>query len=151
MDLGVYPISFTFRTLGFDYQSVSIHDIEFNEFGADLKETIEFTYADGVKAICKADTTFSGKGSVTVWGEKGKIVVDSVNCPSVIRVYDNTERLVENIECAPPLGGFEYQILASKEAIQKNKTECEEWTHANSIAVIEIVEKILKGNVDATT
>ena len=144
MDLGVYPISFTFRTLGFDYKSCDIHGVECNEYGADLKEIIEFEYDNGVKATCVVETTSSYPLTVTIRGEKGKVVVNNVNCPNKIEVFDNDNELIKEIDCAPALGGFEYQVLACQKAIAQGKIECLEWTHKDSIAVSEVVEKTLK-------
>ena len=144
MDIGVYPISFTFRTLGFDYKSVNIYGVECNEYGADLQEIIEFEYDKGIKAVCVIETTSSYPLTVTICGEKGKMVINHVNCPVQIEVFDNNNQLVECIECAPSLGGFEYQVLACKKALEEGKLECSEWSHANSIAVSQIVDKTLK-------
>ena len=144
MDLGVYPISFTFRTLGFDYKSVNIYGDECNEQGVDLKETIEFEYGNGVKALCVVDTTISYSSMVEIYGEKGKISIHNVNCPVKIEVFNNNGQVVRRIDCAPALGGFEYQVLACKKAIENGTIECAEWTHKNSIAVSEVVDETLK-------
>ena len=67
-----------------------------------------------------------------------------VTCPQSIRVIDDNGKQIRHIDCAPALGGFEFELLTCKKALQEGKIECAEWTHAESIAVGEIVDKVLE-------
>ena len=142
MDLGVYPVSFVFRTLGFKYESMSVSKTKINRYGADVKEQVEFVYDGGVKAVCKIDCISHHPQNVIIKGSKGKMVVNTVGCPETITIIDKkgNEKI---INCAPPLGGFEYQVLACKKALESGKIECEEWTHKNSIVLSSIVDHVL--------
>ncbi|MBQ6922438.1 MAG: hypothetical protein IJQ66_05045, partial [Clostridia bacterium] len=110
---------------------------------ADVKETIEFCYSNGAKAVCKADCISDRQTDVWIEGDEGKILIDSVTCPCHIEVYDKNGQVVKTIDCAPKFGGFEYELWSCKRAIDSGKTECHEWTHNDSIETSKIVEKVL--------
>ncbi len=142
MDIGIYPVTFVFRTLGFDYEDFKIDDIKFKN-GVDVKEELTFTYKNGVQAHCHVDGTSIISLFVTVYGTNGKIVIDMVNCPNFIRVYGKNGLLKKFIFCKPKYGGFEFELEESRKAIQEGKTECSQWTHQNTLAMAKIVDKVL--------
>lgn len=142
MDLGVYPVSFVYRTLGFDYESVNISNTKVNRYGTDMKAHVEFIYKDGVKALCKIDCISNHPKNVVIRGTQGKMVIHAVDCPQTISITTRKNG-EEIINCAPPLGGFEYQILACKKALEEGRVECSEWTHQNSIDLSYIVDKAI--------
>ena len=107
-----------------------------------MKAQVEFLYKDGIRAICKIDCISNHPKDVIIRGTKGKMVINAVDCPQTISII--TRRNGEEIiNCAPPLGGFEYQILACKKALEDGRVECEEWTHQNSIDLSYIVDKAI--------
>ena len=140
MDIGIYPVTFVFRTLGFDYTSYDINNIVYKD-GVDIKEELTFNYKNGAKGICKVDGTSKLNLVVTIVGEKGKMSIDMVNCPNLITT--SKHGLLTSIKWTKPkLGGFEYELYAAKKAIEEGKCECAEWTHQNSIAMAKIIEDI---------
>ena len=142
MDIGIYPITFVFRTLGFDYQDFKIDEIKYkNE--VDVKEELTFTYKNGVQAHCHVDGTSIISLFVTIYGTKGKIVLDMVNCPNYIKVYGKHGFLKKFIFCRPKFGGFEFELEESRKAIQEGRLECSQWTHENTLSMAKIVDKVL--------
>ncbi|MCR5699227.1 MAG: Gfo/Idh/MocA family oxidoreductase [Treponemataceae bacterium] len=142
MDIGIYPVTFVFRTLGFDYQDFKIDEIKYkNE--VDVKEELTFTYKNGVQAHCHVDGTSIISLFVTIYGSKGKIVMDMVNCPNYIKVYGKRGLLKKFIFCRPKFGGFEFELEESRKAIQEGKLECSQWTHENTLAMAKVVDKVL--------
>ncbi len=141
MDIGIYPVTFVFRTLGFNYTSYDINKIEYKN-GVDIKEVLTFNYENGVKGICDVDGTSKLSLKVTIYGEKGRISIDMVNCPNIICVYNKIGLLTKIIYCRPKYGGLEYERIAAKKAIQDKKYETTEWSHNDSIAMSKIVEDI---------
>lgn len=141
MDIGVYPISFALRTLGFNYDKCEVKELR--HFGdVDEYEIVELSYGD-IKAVCKVDGTTDGPTDVTIFGTNGHIHIDRVTAANFVRVYDKDNYLIKEIDTHCPLGGFEYELLACKAAIENNKIECEEWSHVSSIALAKIIDKIV--------
>ncbi|MBE5762797.1 MAG: Gfo/Idh/MocA family oxidoreductase [Clostridiales bacterium] len=141
MDIGIYPVSFVFRTLGFDYDSYDINNITYKN-GVDIKEDLTFNYKNGVKGICKVDGTTKLTLTVKIQGDKGTMNIDMVNCPNVITTFNKCKILTSCKITKPKYGGFEYELIACKKALEDGKLECNEWTHQNSIAFAKIIEDL---------
>lgn len=142
LDIGLYPITFILRTLGYDYKEMNVKKlVKINE--VDAKEEVEFIYENGVKATAYVDGKKLPKLVVLIYGEKGKIIIDSVNCPTNIKVYNEHKKLIKKINCKPKYTGFEDELIACKSAIENNKIECEQWSHEDSIRLARILDKII--------
>jgi len=141
MDIGIYPVSFVFRTLGFDYDSYDINNITYKN-GVDIKEDLTFNYKNGVKGICKVDGTTKLTLTVKIQGDKGTMNIDMVNCPNVITTFNKCKIVTSCKITKPKYGGFEYELIACKKALEDGKLECNEWTHQNSIAFAKIIEDL---------
>lgn len=147
LDMGIYPVSFTLNTLGFDYEDFSVKHIEFTKDNVDLNETIEFSYKNGVKALCFSNCISDETSSkVEIVGSNGKMLIETVNCPNFIKIFDNNATLIKDINCSPKYGGFEYEIIACKNALKSGNIQCDEWSHKNSIAFSSIADIILNIN-----
>lgn len=148
MDIGIYPVTFIFRTLGFDYDSYNVDNIIYKD-GVDIKEELTFNYKNGAKGICKVDGTTKLTLTVKIVGDNGKMNIDMVNCPNLITTFNKYGILTSCKWTKPRLGGFEYELIACKKAIEEGKLECEEWTHQNSIAAAKIIDDLF--NCEAAT
>lgn len=140
-DIGIYPITFIFRTLGFDYKSYTVKDIRYKN-DVDKYEVVEFDY-NNVKGTANVDGRLLISTLVKIKGDKGFIITDMVNCPNYILVFNKFGFLKKFINCRPKFGGFEFELKACKKAIQNGLIECEEWTHRNSIEMAKIEDALL--------
>lgn len=142
MDIGIYPVTFVWRTLGFNYENYTVDEIKM--FGdVDIKETITFNYSNGVKGVCHVDGSSTISLVVSIVGDNGSIWIDMVNCPNVIIVKSKKGLIKKIYLTKPKYGGFEYELIACKNAIQLGKKETEEWNHQNIISFAKIIEEIL--------
>lgn len=141
MDIGLYPISFALRTFGFNPDKVEIKDLR-KENGVDVYEKVVLTYGD-VEAICVGDALTTGPSDIKIYGDKGYIYIDRVTAAKSVKVYDLNNNLIQEINCECPLGGFEYELIACKKAIENKQIETIEWSHSNSILLSEIIDKIV--------
>lgn len=144
LDLGVYPISMILRILGNQFLSFEIKNIQYHESGVDIKETITFTYPT-LLATCIVDVTSNYESYIEFVGEKGTIVVKDIQCPSTITLFDSHNNKIKQIDCTPQLGGFEYELYAMKEAIEKDWLETPEWSHQEILQLMKILDTILYG------
>ena len=142
MDIGIYPVTFVLRTLGFNYLNYTVDDIVYkNE--VDIKETITFNYENDVKGTCFVDGSSNISMVVKIIGDNGSIFIDIVNCPNIIVLKSKCGFVKHIYFTKPKYGGFEYELIACKKAIQDKKIEAKDWTHNNTIAFAKIVEEIL--------
>ena len=146
MDIGIYPVTFVFRTLGFDYESYTVDSVEYKD-GVDIKEQLTFKYKNDAIGICKVDGTTKLTLKVTIEGDNGSMHIDMVNCPNIITTFNKHGLLTSLKITKPRYGGFEYELLACKKALENGKVECKEWTHKESIAVAKIIDDIFNSEM----
>ena len=77
-----------------------------------------------------------------IYGTKGYIEVDNINNFEAFRVYDAHYNCIKEIECEPQITGYEYEVLACKEAIEAGRLECEQMPHALTIRMMQIMDAI---------
>ena len=141
MDIGIYPVTFIFRTLGFDYKDYEVNKVLYKD-GVDILEKLTFNYENGAKGICNVDGTKKLTLTVKIEGDNSSMHIDMVNCPNLITTF-NKYHILNSIKwMGPKYGGFEYELLACKKALDNNENECKEWTHANSIAAAKNIDDI---------
>ena len=68
--------------------------------------------------------------------------IDSVNCPCIVKTFNTNNEMTSYKDLTPEYGGFEYELISSKKAIENGKLECEDWTHNNSIQFAQIIDDI---------
>ena len=144
LDLTVYTLNFSSMILGNDHKYVHASMIP-TDTGVDGMDSCMIEYRSG--AIATMFTTMYAltdrRGLVT--GEKGYIVVENINNPQKITVYEtdrNTPRVRKEIAIPAQITGYEYEILACKEAIESGKTECKAMPHAETIEIMRQMDAI---------
>lgn len=144
LDLGVYPISMVLRTLGYQFQSFKVNDIQYHSSGVDLRETVTFHYPT-VEACCISDAAHERNSYIEFYGEKGIMRVEALQCPTSITIFDQNKKILEQIDCTPSFGGFEYELYEVKEALEKKQIEPASWTHQDILQLMKILDAILYG------
>ena len=77
-------------------------------------------------------------------GTKGYMEIQNINNPEEIRVYDEDHRLTAIHPVPEQITGYEYEVLSCADAIASHKLECPEIPHAETIAVMKILDRIRK-------
>lgn len=108
LDLGIYPISFTFDMLG---APLSIKALaSFHATGADRQVATVFTYASGAVATTLSSSDSAGPNRAAVVGTKGRIEIDRTwYAPTTFRVHDNDNTVIETFDGAVPGRGMQFQ------------------------------------------
>ena len=114
-----------------------------SDTGVDMYETITVQYKDGKLAnlISSAFGRCNREGLIVC--DDAYIVVDNTNCPQSAKIYDADYKLIE--EYYPPKGqvtGYEYQVLACKDALEKGLLESPYMPHAETISVMEQMDSL---------
>ena len=143
LDVGVYPINFCSMFFGNDYVKME-SSVQLMDTGVDRQETITLYYADGRMASLSAGTTCRSDRRCLIAGTKGYLTVDNVNNPTKITLYKAEEDFAaaHDIPVPPQLTGYEYQVRACLEAMEKGGIECPDMPHSESIRVMEIMDEL---------
>ena len=122
LDIGVYTLNFAEMVFGCPD---SLHALcTKNEAGVDLTDSIALQWRDGAVANLTATAVGVSDRLGIVYGDKGYLVVENINNPQEVRVYDTAHELVQRYACPPQLTGYEYELLETVACIRQGKLEC---------------------------
>ncbi|MBP5322506.1 MAG: Gfo/Idh/MocA family oxidoreductase [Bacteroidaceae bacterium] len=141
LDLGVYCINFARMCLGTDIERVESSCVKGGEEGMDMHETISLVYRDGRMATLTASALCIDDHRGIICGDKGYIVIDNVNNPTTMTVFLDYKPVAE-YRCPERITGYEYEVLACKEGIEKHWVESPDMPHAEILAIMEMMDEL---------
>ena len=140
LDVGVYTLNFAEMVFG---RPDALHALcTKNENGVDLTDSITLTWQDGrVANLTAAANAVSDRYGV-IYGTEGYMMVENINNPQGLRVYDADNRLIRSLTCPAQLTGYEYEVLETVECIQNGLLECPSMPHAETIHMMEQMDHL---------
>ena len=145
LDLTVYPLNFARMILGGDIQSFDAVCVK-TETGVDGQDFVSLRYPGGQTAAMFTTIYALTDRRGMIYGEKGFIEVQNINNPERILVYSNDRmpgpKCLRAIEVPPQISGYEYEVEACIRAIENGATECPEMPHAETLAVMRLMDDI---------
>ena len=140
LDVGVYTLNFAEMVFGpADEAHASCTR---NELGVDMTDQIVLTWKDGRAAHLTAGVTVASDRCGCIYGDRGYLVVENINNPQSISIFDADHRLTQKIDCPIQLTGYEYEVLETMRCIQEGKLECPSMPHSETIHIMELMDKI---------
>lgn len=141
LDVGVYGLNFAFMHMGTELDHIET-SVQFTDTGVDGQESITLFYKDGRMAVLTHGIYSRSDRKGIFYGDKGYAVVENINNPQSISVYDNEDVLIKRIDMPEQIDGYEYQIIESMAAIRDKKTENSSMSLADSVYVMEVMDSI---------
>lgn len=141
LDVGVYGINFALMHFGSDIDHIE-SAVQLTDTGVDGMENISIFYKDGRMATISAGIYSRSDRKGIFYGEKGYIVVENINNPQSISVYDDADRLLERIEIPRQISGYEHEFIECVKAIRAGRTESWSMPLAESVRVMEIMDSL---------
>lgn len=141
LDVGIYPLTFISMILGNDIKEI-ISTCTKTETGVDEQNAIILKYHNGVIATAHSGMLAGTEQFGIVYGTNGYLIAENINNVTAVKVYTKERKLVKVLDIPKQITGFEYQIRASIKAIRDHKLECEEIPHKESIAMMELLDKL---------
>ena len=111
-----------------------------NNLGVDMQDSITFTYKDGRMAVLYATAYSVTDRSAVISGTEGHIVVENINNPQRAIVYNKDYQEIARYECPKQITGYEYEVIASCEAIEQGWIESPFMPHEKTIAVMKMLD-----------
>ena len=143
LDLGVYTLNFAAMVFGTDIIRTTSACIK-TDTGVDAQNSITLEYADGKMAIlCSSQMTKSDRQGI-ISGDKGFIIVDNINNPQKVSVYDSDYQLTAVYNCPPQITGYEYQVYASIEALENGWLESPFMPHQETLRIMRQMDELRK-------
>mgnify|MGYP002518722895 FL=1 len=143
LDLGVYTLNFAAMVFGTDIIRTTSACIK-TDTGVDAQNSITLEYADGKMAIlCSSQMAKSDRQGI-ISGDKGFIIVDNINNPQKVSVYDSDYQLTAVYNCPPQITGYEYQVYASIEALENGWLESPFMPHQETLRIMRQMDELRK-------
>ena len=112
-----------------------------------MQDSITLRYTDGKMAVLNATALSECDKNGVIYGPKGYIVVENINNPQRITVYEpdrDAPRVRKDIVVPKQITGYEYQVLDCMEAINAGKLECDAMPHEETIRIMRQMDSIRK-------
>ena len=141
--VGVYCLNFALMHFGDDIERMD-SSVRMTDTGVDGQESITLHYRDGRIAVLTAGILSRSDRKGIFYGDKGYIIVENINNPQSISVYDLTDTLVKKIQVPAQITGYEYQIREAMARIRAGETESASMPLDTTIAVMERMDALRK-------
>jgi len=141
LDLGVYGINFAYMHFGTKVSRMESSVMKMPT-GVDGQETITLFYEDGRMAVLTHGVYGRSDRKGIFYGTDGYIVVENINNPQSVSVYDGADRLLKYIEVPKQINGYEYQFIECIDLIQNGKRESISMPMAETIRVMETMDAL---------
>ena len=138
LDMGVYPVFLAYSILGIPDEILATAN--FHPQGADLQTAAILKYKKGIANILSGFTAQSDMVA-KIYGTEGRLLIDANwhEAQGYTLIKNNEEKMMY----MPTKGkGFIYEIEECIECIHHGLLESKDWSHQNSLELIQILDKI---------
>ncbi len=143
LDIGVYGLNFAIMHFGTGIERIE-SSVQFTETGVDGRESITIFYKDGKMAVLTHDIYARSDRKGIFYGDKGYMVVENINNPQLISVFDMEDNLVKSMKIPEQISGYEYEFIECMERIQQGEIQSSSMPLEDSIFVMEIADNLRK-------
>jgi len=141
LDIGVYGINFALMHFGKEIERID-SSVQMTETGVDAMETITMYFKGGRMAVLTHSIYSRSDRKGIFHGDKGYIVVENLNNPQLISVYDLNDNLIKQIEVPKQISGYEYEFAEAAECIRNGKIESDKMPLSESIDMMELMDTL---------
>ena len=141
LDIGIYGINFALMHFGTEIQRVE-SAVQMADTGVDAMETITIFYKDGRMAILTHSIYARSDRMGIIHGDKGYMVVENINNPQSISVYDLSDQLIAKYDVPLQISGYEYEFIESAAALLEGRTESISMPMSDTVYVMEFMDSI---------
>ena len=143
LDIGVYGLNFALMHFGSDIVRVE-SSVTKMDTGVDGMEVITLHYRDGRMAVLTHSVYCRSDRMGIIHGDKGYLVVENINNPQSIQVFDTEDRLLARYTVPEQVNGYEYEFAEAARCIAEGKLEADSMPHAHTIQVMEMMDNLRK-------
>ena len=143
LDIGVYTLNFAAMVFGTDIDRIDTSCTK-TDTGVDAQESTTLWYRDGRMAQLYSSIYAKTDRQGIISGEDGHIIVDNINNPSTVRVFDKNYTEVIRNYAPKQITGFEYEIEACADALDRGLTETPIMPHAETLRMMTLMDGLRK-------
>ena len=143
LDVGVYALNFAVMFFGKEIDRIE-SSVQMTDTGVDAQENITLFFRDGRMAALQAGICGRSDRKGIFYGEKGYVIVENINNPQSVSVYDTGDRLIRHVDVPSQISGYEYEFAESAECIAAGETESRSMPMADTVFMMEVMDVIRK-------
>ena len=143
LDIGIYGLNFALMHFGTDIERME-SSVWMTPSGVDGMETITMFYRDGRMAALNHSIYARSDRKGIFHGEKGYVVVENINNPNAIDVFDDEDRLLAHYDVPEQVNGYEYEFIEAARCIAEGKTESDSMPATETLRVMEMMDTLRK-------
>ena len=143
LDIGVYGINFALMHFGTDIDRVE-SSVQMTPTGVDGMETITIFYKDGRMAVLTHSIYARSDRKGIIHGDKGYIVVENINNPQSVSVFDLEDKMIAHYDVPRQINGYEYQFAECAKALAEGRTESWSMPLADTVYMMEFMDSLRK-------
>lgn len=143
LDVGVYGINFATMHFGKEIERVE-SSVQLTDTGVDGMESITIFYKNGRMAVLTHGIYARSDRKGIIYGDKGYLVVENINNPQSVTVFDTSDKMVAYYEVPKQISGYEYEFEEAIRCIKEGKIESDSMPFADSVWVMEFMDCLRK-------
>lgn len=143
LDVGIYPLNFAYMVFGDEIEEIK-GECTKTKKGVDANDSITIKYKDGRMALLNASMVAVSDRQGIIQGSKGFMIVENINNYQSLTVYDDQYKKVLRKKCPRQITGYEYEVLACREALKKKKLECPQMPHSETLKLMHTMDDLRK-------
>lgn len=141
LDVGIYPLNFAYMHFGDSVKE--IHSAaQMTEAGVDGENGMLILYEDGRMAVLNSGIHGKSDSQGVFYGSDGCMVVENINNPEIIKLYDKDRKLIREVEVPDRISGYEYEIIETISCIEEGKLECPSMPHAETLKMMRVMDEL---------
>jgi len=149
LDVGIYPVTCALVMAGNRMPDSISSIIRTGSTGVDLYNKAHLTWKSGKKTVTTADLSsaidlceLAETRSAIILGDKGSIILPFFWMAEEVRLVDSSNQNETIFHSPFECNGYEYEIREVESCLRKGKSESSVQTWADSIMVMDILDKI---------
>ena len=141
LDIGVYGLNFALMHFGGDFDRME-SAVRMTQSRVDGMETITLFYPDGRMAVLTHSIWSRSDRKGIVHGDKGYMVVENINNPQSISVYNTNDELLAHYDVPVQISGYEYEFREAVRCIREGKQQSDSMPLADSVFMMEKMDAL---------
>lgn len=141
LDVGIYPLNFAYMHFG-DKVDRIVSAAQMTEAGVDGENGMILLYEDGRMAVLNSGIHGKSDSEGVFYGTFGCMVVENINNPESIKIYNTDRILIREIEVPEQISGYEYEITETISCIKEGKLECPSMPHAETLKMMRVMDNL---------
>ena len=140
LDVGVYAMNFASMVFGNQVEKM-VSTAVMTDTGVDAQNSITLIYPGGKMAILNSSMRVLSDRQGIIYGTEGFAVVENINNFQTLTIYDRNRQVTAEYHCPEQITGYEYEVLACKEAIEKGLTQCPQMPHKETLEIMGLMDQ----------